>query len=39
MPLSELHKKKKYKNLAVLAVILIVVLLFFGVTLVKFHAS
>lgn len=39
MPITEQHKKKKYKNIAVLVALLVLVALFFAVTLVKFHAS
>ncbi|MCE3232357.1 MAG: hypothetical protein K0R98_614 [Rickettsiaceae bacterium] len=35
MPLNEVHKKKKSKNYALLAIVVSLMLLFFAVTIVK----
>jgi hypothetical protein len=37
MPISEEHKKKKYKNYALLFILLGLVVVFFTATLIKFH--
>jgi hypothetical protein len=36
---SETHKRKKYKNYALLVVLLLVIATFFGVTIVKLQES
>lgn len=38
MPLDEQHQRKKYKNYTLLVVLLLVAMLFFAVTVIKFHA-
>lgn len=38
MPISEVHKQRKAKNIALLAVILFVIMLFFMLTVIKFKS-
>lgn len=38
MPYSDLHKRKKFKNYALLAFILALVVIFFVMGMIKFHS-
>ena len=38
MPISEVHKQRKAKNIALLAVIIFVIMLFFMLTVIKFKS-
>jgi hypothetical protein len=38
MPFDKIHQQKKYKNYTLLFVLLFVVVLFFGITMVKFSS-
>lgn len=39
MPIGEMHKQKKTKNIALLVIMLSIVALFFSVTIIKFNAN
>ena len=39
MPITELHKKKKAKNLAVLAAIIVFMLIVFAITIIRLKAG